>query len=111
MSNCICIAVDNDTYYDWSSSWEVSDGAVKCCECHETIPAGERFKEERCYINDPDSDDYPDDPEVDIYKTCWICAQIRDDYFECGWWYGRIWEDLEENLEADESCEGYRVGP
>lgn len=112
MSNCICInVVDDDTYYDWSSSWEVSDGTVQCCECHQPILSGEKFKEEHCYLDDLDADDCPEEPEFDVYHTCRICSQIRGDYFECGWFYEHIWEDIEEYLEADESCDDYRMEP
>jgi len=111
MSNCICLDVDDSCYYDVTSAWKLSDGSVRCVECRELIPAGEKFLEEDCFKDDLDADDCPENPEFDTYTTCLVCSKVRDDYFQCGWWYGMVWEDLDDNLESDDDCYRYRIIP
>lgn len=112
MSHCICIDTSSDeSYNDCTQSWEISDGTVQCCECHAVIPAGNRYLEEHCYMDDLDSDDCPEDPEFDVYKTCPTCYRSRFDYFKCDWTYGSMWEDLDNNLESDDDCYKHRIKP
>lgn len=104
MSNRVCIYPEDDTYYDWAEFWPVSDGTIKCCECHEPIPFGDVYQEHRCFTDDLDADDCSENPAFDTYRTCRICAKIRDDYMKCGFYYENLWEDLDDHLEDDEDC-------
>lgn len=61
-----------------------------CCECGQEIKRGERYEfTSGIWEGEPGS-----------YKTCLICARIRDDYF-CSWIFGGLKEEIRECLGVD----------
>ena len=67
-----------------------------CCECRKPIARGERYEyASGVWDGRPDS-----------FKTCLLCAEIRD-HFACnGWIYGELWSDLRDNFFPDMKCGG-----
>jgi len=57
-----------------------------CGECSEAIKPGQRYEDFRgCW-----------EGEWERHKTCAPCLGIRNDFFECGWNFGRIRHDFRE---------------
>lgn len=61
----------------------------KCCECHDEIPAGAKY--ESCTGKW--------DGDLQTYKTCMLCVEIRNK-FSChgSWTFTTAWEQLRDNL-------------
>jgi hypothetical protein len=101
MGDCSCIymvEIDNPASF-------VSSRLVRarknhfCCECAHVITPGERY--ERTFG--------VWDGEVEIYKTCLVCKELRDAFFCDGWQYTTVMEDLDYHIlemkgEIAESC-------
>ena len=69
-----------------------------CCECHEAIPAGQKYE----YVSGI-WDGRPSD-----FKPCLSCKEIRD-HFSCNdgrGVIGELWTDLEENFFPDMKAGG-----
>ena len=62
-----------------------------CCECGESILPGQTYE----------SASGKWDGDVMTYKTCLVCARIRDDYCWGGYLYGGLRETLWECLGLD----------
>jgi hypothetical protein len=96
MSACCCIDVDEPA--DLSHRREIKRARKEhqCCECRRAIPKGAPYRyETACH-----------DGVWSHYKTCRLCASIRDDRFSCGWYWTRLWADLRYCLgEFDCSCD------
>lgn len=71
----------------------------RCCECRRTIPPGAPYRYETALI----------DGGWNEYRTCMVCAAIRDDFFACGWTWGELWQDLRDCL--DESGDSWLDPP
>lgn len=59
-----------------------------CCECRRTIKPGEQYLAESGMW----------DGGFYSHKTCADCWSMRCSFFGGGWYYGHIWEDLEEHI-------------
>jgi hypothetical protein len=91
MYSCICLAegegpdVDYDTdviqYYD-----EIATAfrEYKCVECGERIKPGNKYEFVWGVWEEWEQ----------IYTTCMSCYQIRNDFLECGWTFGSVFEDI-----------------
>lgn len=67
-----------------------------CGECKEVILTGTQY--EICTQND--------DGMWSTFKTCMSCVEIRN-HFSCGGWYwGKLWEDIESNFFPDMKAGG-----
>ena len=62
-----------------------------CSECGKPIERGQRYELAKGLW----------DGSWSTYRTCLLCAEIRD-HFACnGFYYGQLWEDLRENFFPD----------
>ena len=83
MNNCCCI--EPDYVYDvWQPKVVKARKAHRCVECKETIQPGHLY--ERAFAIG--------DGRCETTKTCARCANIRDEYFWCGWMTGGLVEDF-----------------
>lgn len=95
--DCSCVIdMDIDGYVESiCDEWRKAKKQHKCGECYRIIQPGEKYKYE---VNKYD--------DIDTFKTCIDCMSVRDTLF-CSWLYGKIWEEVrEEILEGNipESC-------
>lgn len=68
----------------------------QCYECSEPIARGQRYEHVSGIW----------DRRPETYKTCLSCVEIRD-HFACnGFFYGQVWEDLENNFFPDMKAGG-----
>ena len=74
----------------------VAKKAHRCTECDEDIAAGARYERVTGLW----------DGSWSTYQTCLSCVEIRN-HFECdGWFFGQLWDDLEENFFPDMKAGG-----
>ena len=86
MSQCCCIEVDY-CESDFSKTKLVkARKGHKCVECHEIIKIGS--------LHEVVSGRW--DTEMSRFRTCARCANVRDEYFSCGWYIGNMVEDFKE---------------
>ena len=62
----------------------------RCCECHETIGAGEKYEHVRGMW----------DGVFSTYKTCIPCQSIRKEYC-CSWFYEQLRDTLKDEIGID----------
>ena len=68
----------------------------QCTECYEAITRGQKYEHVSGIW----------DGSPSTYKTCMSCVEIRD-HFACGgFYYGQLWNDLEENFFPDMKAGG-----
>lgn len=88
-----CADVCLDHYYDadnefYSESVVIARKAHQCCECRETIRAGDSYERASGKA----------DGDLWTAKTCRLCREIRK-AFVCGTWtFGLLWESIEESM-------------
>ena len=94
MDACICIDVDE---YCQTISQKIVKARKehKCMECGDTIKKGDKYE---YYFG-------KDNGTIFIHKTCQICFNIREDLFKCGYYFGMLWENIEEHFGSDENDE------
>lgn len=91
---CACIDVDLDSDEISPFHREVKQIARKehkCDECGRIISPGEKYE---YAVNKWYGD-------LCVNKTCCDCLSVREAFF-CTWYYGGIWEELDEYLEPGE---------
>lgn len=93
---CCCIDVDEPADVHHTREIKRARKPHRCCECGRTIPVGSPYRYETACS----------DGRWDTYKTCTLCASIRDDRFPCGFYWTRLWEDLQYCMWAPCLCEG-----
>lgn len=81
--SCVCVDVDDGPEF-YSDTMPTARKEHKCGECREIIRVGEKY--EKCVG--------VWDGSFNTHKTCMPCVHIRSEYFECGWNFGAVWEDL-----------------
>ena len=93
---CCCIDVDEgpDLHRE---THPVARKKHKCCECNRAISPGEKYRNESCLY---------ERSYWSTFRTCMTCARVRDDRMSCGFYYGRLWEDLAECYRGadDDGC-------
>lgn len=67
----------------------------QCCECRLPILPGAVYENTFGLWDGPLS-----------FKTCLLCAELRDHFNRDGWIYGELWEGLREGLYANMTCGG-----
>lgn len=90
MDNCICIDVDDPVTLLRDETPRARLNHV-CMECGDLIPAGRMYRREV----------YVFDGRLAAHKTCARCSNVRDEYFNCGWYYGRLVEDFRDAHDFD----------
>jgi hypothetical protein len=83
MFTCICIDPDDPPEFVDTRIVTARKSHV-CCECSSTIPAGARYERASGKW----------DGYMQTFKTCMTCRAIRNDFMQCGWNYGMLWEDI-----------------
>ena len=84
MEDCICLYIDESPAELHTSVDRTAKKEHKCCECGRPILPGEKYE----YVKGKWEGEFTQ------FKTCWICKTIREDFFNCGFYYGQLWEDL-----------------
>lgn len=88
MTECgICISSDINGEYNEFYSSEIRKARKwhRCCECHQRIEAGSRYERASGKF----------DGEMFAYKTCMLCAEIRDRFACTGdYCHGDLWEAM-----------------
>jgi len=88
--NCSC------TVPIYSDDWDGETGERirrarkehKCYECGETININSNYHFFSCFGN----------KTISNYKICKNCKIILDHFFDNGWIFGQVWDDLNEYL-------------
>ena len=84
---CICVNVDDGDRCDFvNQTYPKAKKRHRCTECFSWIEQGETYERVAGKWGD----------HFSTFKTCSICQQIRDDLFECGYFFGEIWERIHE---------------
>ena len=91
--SCICIEPD-EVVSLLSRRRRVARKEHTCIECRHPIQPGDVYE----------VDTTADEGEITTYKTCLPCLRVRESMFECGWYYGGIWDDIHEIYCDDEFC-------
>lgn len=88
--NCSCSAssYDGDGYY--SSRHRIAAKESKCPECGRTIKKGEKYLFMTTFY----------EGSIVNNKVCKDCESIINNFFEDGFMYGSIYEDLESYIDA-----------
>lgn len=83
--NDTCICVDGGeapSFYD--EKIVKARKQHKCCECHKTIKKDEKYH----FVSGMWEGGF------DTYRTCLPCHGIRRDFFQCGFIFEKLWDDL-----------------
>ncbi len=89
--SCSDVCLDMDYDVDNEFYAEVTYTARKpyhCCECRETIVPGQRYERATGKADD----------HIWTVKTCAHCAAIRKALVCGSWQFGKLWEQIEENV-------------
>jgi len=82
---CVCIDVDDPPEATWEYH-PVARKEHKCGECGDAIQVGKIYEKIVLLFEGAFS----------THRTCDICVKIRTEHFQCGWYFGNIYEDLAE---------------
>lgn len=98
MFTCSCEDYD-DTCMFYSARDVIAKIQHECCECKRLIEPGEKYE----YVSGKWED------EFNTFKTCLLCAQIRDELFVCGFCHGTLWARIHSeyciaSLPEDDYC-------
>jgi len=86
---CLCIDVDMEPgSYILKQKVVTARKEHICTECNEKIKKGKKYE----LVN------YVLDGDIETYKTCIPCKNVRDSLFQCGFYFGMLWEDLENHF-------------
>ena len=97
---CATVSCDFDGYaLLLKEKWVKARKIHRCTECKELILPGQKYYDEKLLW----------EGSVEVYKTCAICKDLRDNFFKEGWYYGEILWRLEEHIresdgDVSESC-------
>ena len=87
MTNCICIDVDEECrVHMLVEKTRRARTEHRCGECDETIAPGDLYLLECGTL----------EREFFTYKTCARCANVRAEYFPCGWYWGELRRDFKD---------------
>jgi hypothetical protein len=94
MSECACLYGGYDEYDEGGFERAVMRTARKahrCVECRETIQPGQRYE----YFTSKN------EGHIFTKKTCAVCAEIRAALYCDGYHFGRMWEDIHNQIFQD----------
>jgi len=84
-----CVHVDFDGIIDFHKEKEVTAHKEhKCGECNITIHPGDNYE----YVSGKC------DGHFFTAKTCLDCLSVRKTFFCEGWYYGQVWDDIDNHL-------------
>lgn len=87
---CICLGVDDGPDV-CAVHYRTARVEHICCECGATINPGEKYEQVNgCW-----------DGRWDCFKTCTPCRNMRNDLFNCGFYYGDLFRTIREYLKTD----------
>jgi len=66
----------------------------RCGECGYIIPPGQEYEIDVTVF----------EGDLESHKTCIPCVRVRDSLFNCGWYYGHIWDDVHEAICDEDEC-------
>ena len=82
-----CICVDPDEVGQLlRRTQQLARKVHRCVECGHDIQPGQVYGKDVTLS----------DGAFEVYKTCLLCLRIRDSLFNCGWYYGMMWENIHE---------------
>ena len=92
--SCICIDDTDEASTLLSAETPRARAGRVCHECRGAIEAGTRYLREK---------------EVSVgvvttHDTCLTCSAIRDDLFQCGFYWRQIWTDIHEAVCDGDDC-------
>ncbi len=87
MSSCICVEPSDSAPRVYGDSIVVARKKHICCECRAAIQPGQRYEVVKGLWDG-----------WATYKTCEICAAVRDEYMACGSSFGKLWEHIHEAI-------------
>lgn len=98
---CICLDMDDGLRPACSQTKVVTARKDHVCgECLEPIAKGTMH--EVCWgLWGPRGEQ-----RAHTYRTCMTCRAIRNTYFQCGWFFGEVWDRIHEHL-----CDGDMTEP
>ena len=67
----------------------------KCIECGCIISIGEIYEKDATIY----------EHNFTTYRTCLLCIKIRENLFQCNWYYGNMWQDIHEIYCGDKEDE------
>lgn len=88
--NCACVYTSGDGDLPEFCSTEIVKArkAHRCVECRDVIAIGQRHERTSGKW----------DGEINSFRTCLLCVEIRAAFMCEGWTYGLLWEDVEEQM-------------
>lgn len=86
--SCLYDSGDGDQPIFYTQRWVTARKDHKCYECRRVIMKGERYE---CFSGKWETG-------VQTYRTCAECQNIRESLNCEGWTFGRLWEDIEEQI-------------
>lgn len=81
--SCICIDISESCEL-LSRNRRKARKEHRCVECKCVIQPGDTYEVDVTLF----------EGDFTAYKTCLTCVRVRESLFECGWYYGRIWNDV-----------------
>ena len=89
MSECGCLYSGADEDNDFECrQWRTAAKDHRCSECRRAITRGEKYE---IYTTKSDG-------TIHTTKTCAECSEIRDTFYCDGFYFGRLWSDVEEQM-------------
>lgn len=93
MSECSCVYddIDHGCYTLKDVNYRAKEDLF-CCECSRIIQKGKDYNYSQIIS----------EGTIKTYKTCLDCLSIRKSFFQCGWFYKILIDDLKYHI--DEMC-------
>lgn len=84
-----CIDMDADINNNFQCSTVVKKARkeYRCVECHQVIRPGDSYEK---YVTK--------DINIETFRTCAICYDIRQALVCGSWYFGMLWEQIEESV-------------
>ena len=83
--SCICVDID-EVCRLLARSKPRARKVHRCGECRHDIQPGDVYGRDVTVF----------EGDIATHRTCLTCLRIRNSLFDCGWTYGKIWEDIHE---------------
>ena len=89
--DCGCIYLDVDSDAVEVVTMRMARKAHRCLECRRDIQPGQRYEVRAQFA----------EGSASTFKTCSVCAEIRNAFFCSGWYYGDVWQQVRESMFED----------